>query len=251
MNPGGKDNMAINKNNSLSGLIGPVVVYKLNGKDVIRIRPRKYKKSKASQNAAKQFGLASKMSAQLRRQLYRSLEGINQRSMRYRFDGVIQEWLRHGKPGDSDSGSLEFSFIEQFQFNEKTSLAEKLRVRVSITWSRPGKIILNIPAMIPIRDMAAPQNTELVHWIIEASRTSLVNPPGQQGYAIANIDIKYNKNAVKAQTLEINFTLKKAELIVVVLALKYTTNRNGDRKILADDKWLPAAVIGSYYQHKD
>jgi len=239
--------MAINKNNSLSGIVGPVVVYKLNGQDIMRARPRRFKQTKATRAAAKQFGLASTISAKLRQQIYKSLEGITQQSMRYRFNKAIQEWLRNGKPGRGSA--IGFSPLEQFQFNEKTSLGEKLKAQVSIDWTRAGKVILNIPVMVPIRDIAAPPTTESIQWILEVSSISLDSPGSTRNDRI-DLDIKYTDKSLNAQTHERRFPLKPGELTIVVLALKYTVNKNGDKKILNDEKWLPAGVIGSYYKDK-
>jgi len=122
-------------------------------------------------------------------------------------------------------------------------------VQVSIDWTQVGKVILNIPAMVPIRDIDAPPTTEFIQWIIEVSSISLDSPGSTRNDRI-DLDIKYTDKSLNAQTHERRFTLKPGELTTVVLALKYTVNKNGDKKILNDEKWLPAGVIGSYYKDK-
>lgn len=240
--------MAITRNNSLSGMVGPVVVYMLNGKNIMRARPSRFKQTKATKAAAKQFGLASGISANLRRQIYRSLEGMTQQSMRYRFNKAILEWLRSGRPA-TNSGMPGFSSLEQFQFNEKISLRDRLRAQVSIDWSRAGKIILDIPAMVPNRDIAAPQNTASIQWIIEVARTSLKNQLSVEGIPpTAAFNIKYSGKTINSRRIEIPFVLKPGELTIVVVALRYIINNNPG--VLNDEKWMPTGIIGTYYTDK-
>lgn len=238
--------MALNKNDSLTGKMGPVVVYTLNGKQVVRARPRPHKKSKSSQQAAKQFGLASKISAQLRTQLYKTVHDIPQKNTRYRFDGVIREWLQNGKPA-SNSRISAFSSMQQFQFNEKSSLSERLRVQPSVDWVNAGKIMINLPAMVPMRDMAAPPNTASIQCIIEAARTLLKNQLIIKELPSAAINIKYSNKTINSQHIQIPFELKAGELIIAVMALRYITNNS---RVLNDEKWMPAGVIGTFYTEK-
>jgi hypothetical protein len=168
--------------------------------------------------------------------------------MRYRLNKVIQQWLHNGKPA-SGSDTVGFSFINDFQFSEKSSLLGKLRIQPSVDWSQAGKVVVNIPAMVPMRDMAAPSFTESVKWIIEVVSTSM-NTTTHERYAVSGREITYNENAFDAEDLEISFPVKEAELVIVVLSLQYTVNRNGELRISDDEKWLPAAIIGNHYHGK-
>lgn len=235
--------MAINRGNSISGLMGPVVLYQLNGVNIMRSRPRKHKKSKASQQAAKDFGAASRLSALLRRGIYRLVEHISQTGTRYRFDRVIREWYRHYK---NSSGEQAHSFLEQFQFNEKISLAERLKIRAEVDWSKPGKILIKIPSLIPQLDIAAPKNTDSVKWKIAIS-TASPEYPYHGGSWSEEFAMKYSSDRIGEQTLEMDSSLKDGDLGMIVLALKYSLLSTGD---LLDENWLPVGVIGSYYKDK-
>jgi len=233
--------MAINKNNSLSGMVGPVVVYELNGKQVMRARPRPHKKSKASQEAAKQFGLASALSKQIRLHLRNGLPGYADPKMRYRFEAVIRAWLRNGR-AITDRGVNGFSLLDRFQFNEKSSLFEKLGVQLSIDWTQRGKIVVNIPALVPVRDIAAPPKTESVRWFIDAASSEWDNH--------VTLDITYNESITKARRCELDFPTSPGKLTIVLLTLEYTIKSGNNRQVTRDEKWLPAWIIGSFYKER-
>ena len=232
--------MAVIKRNSLSGLVGPVVVYTMNGQQIIRARPRHHKKSKASRDAAKQFGLASRISSGLRHLLHMMLHGINQKKTRYRFDAAIREWL-NDKQAINDSNNT-FLLLRRFLFNEKIALTESLRAQPTVEWVQPGKIVVRVPALVPARDMVAPADATSVQWFFTFV---WVHANGAGGSAsVHELAIPYNNQKRAAQTFEKSASFQTDQLAVATLRLRYVT---GDGNILMDEKWLPAGVIGTCY----
>jgi hypothetical protein len=239
--------MASQKNNVFAGMVGNIIFYEMNGKQYARSRPRKFKQSKATKAVSKLFGEASRLSSQLRSGLWKLLPDTNEKEMRYRFDKAIQQWLRNGNP-DTSSGTTGFSFIDGFQFSNKASLTEKLKLLLPIDWSQQGKIIINMPKLVPSHDIAAPANTETVHWMIEVVSSTVKERSSLTAQYGTTLDMKYTEKAIPAQKMELSFKVKPQELIIVVLALKYTVKKYGNASLLNNESWLPAGIIGSYFK---
>ena len=237
--------MASQKNNHLSGLLGNVIFYEFRGKQCARSRPGRVKQSEAAKISSEQFGRASKISAKLRSGFHELLPDTKNKNMMYRLNKVLFQWLRNGDPVDSAQG---FSFIDQFQFNEKTSLTEKLKLPLTIDWDEPGRIIVNIPKLLPSRDIAAPAGTETVQWQIAAVSCKIFDHNKFEGdYAVRTIDIIYNEEPVPANKIELPFILKPGLLTVVGLAMKYKVAAKGTSVPVNDERWLPAGIIGTKF----
>jgi hypothetical protein len=236
--------MASQKNNVLSGMVGNVIFYEFRGVQCIRVRPARVKQSKATKISAGQFGQASRISRLLRSGFHELLADTKEKNMMYRLNKVLLQWLRNGNPANSAQG---FSFIDQFQFNEKTSLAEKLKLPLTLDWEQPGKIIVNIPKLLPSRDIAAPAGTGTVQWQIAAVSCTIADRSELAGYSVRTIDITYNDNLVPANKIELPIVLKAGHLTVVSLALKYKVVKNGNSILVNDARWLPVGIIGTKF----
>ena len=79
----------------LSGSLGPLVFYKNQyGTPCSRTRPARVKLSKASRETARLFGIASSMSAVIRRDLISLLPPEKDLKIMYRLNTVLLEWLK-------------------------------------------------------------------------------------------------------------------------------------------------------------
>ncbi len=228
----------------MSGLMGPVVVYELNGKQVMRSRPRRHKKSKASQESAKQFGQASRMSCSIR--AYTPGGTIMQPATHHRLTGAIRNWLQFAQSGAGVVSG--FSTLENFQFNEKASISEKWRATFSIDWTRKNKIVVNVPEFVPMHDIAAPRNIDTIRCTVLATSTTLTNSHTVTSMPYNQFDIKYNDKMVKAQSVEVPLAIKSGALNIVIFAMKYLEKQGGELSEMTDEKWLPTGIIGMFYR---
>ena len=243
--------MATQKGKFFSVLIGNYILYELNGVQCVRSKPARktMKQTRPTKAAAKQFGRASSMSARLRSGLSLLLQDINQGDVMYRFNHVMQQWLQNGSPG-TGTATGGFSFIDRFQFNSKTSLAEKLVVPLSVDWDQPKKIVISIPKLVPTRDIGAPAYTETVQWMFAMASCTVQQHSSLVWQNQNTIEMKYTEKAIAADKIELQTRLKPGELSVVALSLRYIITAKGKTVVQGDEQWMPAGIIGSYYAEK-
>jgi hypothetical protein len=55
------------------------------------------------------------------------------------------------------------------------------------------------------------------------------------------------EGAQPAKQLKLDLALKPGELTIVAVALKYAVARKGTLKLITEERWLPAAIVGGCY----
>jgi len=141
--------MATKKGKFLSGLLGPVVLRKLNGQQIISGRPDRSRvkqtaRSKISNNT---FGSASKLAKQLRMLFLPWIEGLYDYDMGNRMHSALMKCLVPSR--DLESGSYNFdesSFdhLRGLEFNKWSPANSSMRVEPSAS-IRDGIINVHIP----------------------------------------------------------------------------------------------------------
>jgi hypothetical protein len=242
--------MGIVKNNVLSGMVGAVVVYQWKGKSVMRSRPSKYKNTKASQQAAKDFGRAAKVCRNLRHKISRDINDFKNQGGRYRLENAIRHWIRSSKALNPTSDP--FFLFERFQFNESCSLIEKLKAMPTVDWRSKKNIVVEIPEMVPTKVVFAPQFTKSITWVIEVSGTSMDGRGSDDGHSYARnvFSMPYDAKKIEAQKITIPFPIISGHIIIVSLALKYNFGSMEQPRYLMNEAWLPSGIVGYCFVEK-
>lgn len=231
--------MARQLNINLSGAIANIIMYERNGQHYARTRPSKVRQSKATRSAAAQFAIANKISAALRAGLGIALPDRNKNELRSRLISPILRWVRSQKDPEK---SVDLPFITGFQFNAETSIKDRLKKLPVIAWNR-NEILLNF-SLVPAKDILVPAGAIKVHFQVVATCFSAREPKKNAGNHIAEFSIDYSTTRTE-RIIEIPFALKKGELAVIMLTIRYDSKQ----KIVSDKRWLPSGIIGSCFMN--
>jgi hypothetical protein len=153
--------------------------------------------------------------------------------------------LRNSKP-DSQSPEHRFFLIDKFQFNDKCSTTDHLKVQLSVDWTPEDKIKIIIPALIPVRDIYAPPYTSSIEWFIQLSSIPL------HAYTTNYIEsttfsMPYDEKPVAEKILELQFRHRPGHFSIAFFSLRFTLTRGSQSIVMQDEEWTPAGVIGSHY----
>jgi hypothetical protein len=233
----------------LSGSLGNLIFYKNRGKQCSRTRPAHVKLSKESRKSAGQFGIASAMSATIRRELVALLPKEKDLTIMYRLNAVLLEWLRTGLP-EGDSLVTRMPFIGLYPIINNNPAWGKMRVPPVIQWEQPGVVTLALPSFIPNRQISAPRNTESVRLEIMALCCKAGNPCTASSKYATFTDIPYTAAEQEARNFALPLTLQPGEIALIILGLKYAVETEGTRTVVANKEWQPIDIIGAAYLPK-
>lgn len=229
----------------LSGLVGNLVFYTMNGKSYVRSRPEysQRKRKQYSKSAPAQiFGRISSCASALLNQLQTKLVFSLKRDAYNQF----RSWmLRHYK---ANAGLAEWPISclpnDQCQLQNACDLRDVFRVQVSAEDLGGGNLRLTIPAWNPVQQLSAPPHTRKLLIRIMAYDVSFGVRSRIVSSAIADITLPSIKEAQSASETLLQLKGKKDDLLILSLSLAYETFSTNSGTQLADAAWMPAAVMG-------
>lgn len=236
--------MALQHKIFVSGSIGPVIFYERNGVPCARAKPTKVRQTKATKAASKEFGKAVRYSRILRDALQGIIPFPKDKSVMYRLNNALLDWLRASKD-DHEVRIRLAKYFEKFEFNKESELSYRLRKNPLVSFETPGIILVNIPAFLPKSDIAAPNNTRSVAWEITAVSCN-TNSELPWRYS-TRLEMNYDTNPIPGQEIKIPFKINSNDLVLVVISLKYTAMRNEKLAVVSEPRWLPAGVVAATY----
>ena len=164
------------------------------------------------------------------------------RIMQVKFSGAIAQWLSSGNaamlpPTDA------VPFVEAFQFNKDTSIAERWKLRLIVEQPDAHLIAVQIPAFVPTQCIAAPAHTKMIECTITTAGCLLkdASPTSSDTVTIA---IPYNNIPVNEQVITLPVLSPAGTLLVTAVALRY---RLADGGYCSKPAFLPASVIDARY----
>jgi hypothetical protein len=231
------------KNILLSGNDGKTVYYIVNGEGRTRSMAEEVERSDATIVSANDFGKAVRLSAALRAGLAPLLPVLKGRAMINRVNNICNKWIHHPSLGPLVPQG-EQPYLYQFQFNDKTTLAERLRVPLQMNWSEAGVAVLAIPAIDPLRHISAPNGTSLVHCKVGITSCFIANG-WKIGSHSLSLDIPYKDVPFPAQQLRLPYTGGPGSLTIVAMALTYALPP--DKRLYEErlQAWMPAGIVAT------
>ena len=231
----------------LSGKVGTLVMYTMNGKQVIRSLPGSVKQTKAMQARSRNFGVASRASRMLRLQLAPFLPYPKDRVMQNKFTGAISKWL-----GKREIAAVvpenNITTLAGFSFNAACSLRERWKVQPELLHPSNNLMQLSIPAFIPKEVFSAPEGTVSV--TIQASVAAVELETGiTAGYMNRSIVIPFNDQPAGPYTIDLPVNLQRGNLVITACSLQfYVPGRVVGSTILVEKPgFLPADVVEARY----
>lgn len=237
--------MAHMNQEGMSGLIGSLVFYTMNGKSYVRSRPQyttKKIKELSKSEPAQVFGQVSACVSALLNQLQPNLlfplkrDAYNQ----------CRSWmLRHYK-ANKDAVEWRISCLpnDQCQLQTVCDLRDIFRVQVSVEDLGGGKIRVSIPAIDPIQQLGTPPRTRKVHIRLMVHDLPFTDRGRFGSSEMAEISIPVSKGIQPASETLLQVKGKKNDLLFLTISLAFETASTKPGTGLADAAWQPAAVLG-------
>lgn len=231
--------MARFKDNNLSGTIGNVVFYTVNGKNFARAKPgkRKKKRGQAPDPNTSIFGRVSANGSRMLRILspqllfpftlssYNNTRGWMRNQ--YAANHKLPVWDISAKPND------------MCQLNAAADLRDILFTSILTSDKGGGKLLVSIPAMNPLKDMKKlPIQVTMVNM-----KLAVLYSPFEDGsvaqLAMEQYSFVYANTQLPAKEIIIDTKAPAGNIAIVVLAIE---------PVIAGKSfpaaWLPAAIIG-------
>jgi hypothetical protein len=230
---------------SLRGKIGPVVVYRLNGQNVVRSLPRRYKQTPATKARSLNFGKAARASSMLRSGLKNVLPFPKEYQVQGKLAGVISKWL-----GTTPIAELrpekKIPHLIDFRFNGKSELNSQWKGLLQVELSEQGKLLLNIPAFIPADIIYSPSWAHTIECRIGAVSYNLA-AGSFRGQFFKSIHFPRDRQEVAAQQIPLSVPVETGNIVLVVVSMIYTITKNGMELENTKPAFRPADVIAAMY----
>lgn len=232
--------MARVTNEGISGAVGGLVFYTLNGMNYVKARSgrRRRKRGQAADPLQTLFGTVSTYSsAMVKRMKPQFLFPVKPATY-----NQLRGWMRilyaleHLEPVWDlavNSGMC--------QLNPVIDLRDFLKIQLTVSDRGNGVIGVNFPPMNPVRNLKAPSQTVKVNLKLIAISSPFGTRSASMGFAIQEYRFDYTNTLLPAREFVLEPSAIAGDIAIVVLAMEYETAGTG--RCLTDPAWLPAAVV--------
>ena len=162
----------------------------------------------------------------------------------YRLTGALNKFISWKEKKDAASVTMpdKLPFIYGFQFNDQVDLTSITSIKASLKLAEPGVTEISLAPFIPNESLHAPANTNhivfnmmLLGINLQDVRTELL--------CNSEIEIPYSDEIFQPDALSMAESAKRSDLAILVMAVQYMINKNGDVEVLNDKKKLPCGVV--------
>lgn len=225
------------KENHLSGAIGTVVYYVLNGKPYVRSKPRSRKKPPTAIMKVRNglfsdvAGPSSRMLKYMKKEFLFRVGFADYNRLRgwmyvlYSINHAREEW-----PVVVDNNMC--------QLNPAAELRQFFKADITMSDDRSEGISVSFPSFDPQSVIRAPLGAKKV--TIKVITASSPTDTAPVRYAKESFSFDLTDTIVPAREILLKTEGDKGDLVIVVLAIEF--GKSG-REIITDPRWLPAAVI--------
>ena len=229
----------------MSGTVGNIVLYRRMDKNCARVKREGIRYTAATKIRSENFGIASRVSGNLRKGLCATIPAPTDRSMQSRFSGAIAKWLRL-----SDVDTLPYCeaapYINEFQFTKGDSFSQRFRVPVSVSHPETNLITVNVNDFIPIKKVFAPAGTVMIELVIAVS-ACMLKTGITAGGGVQRIQVPYNENAITAQALQFKIPLPAGCMAITAAWLQYFVLKNNRISRSENPAFMPAGILNAKY----
>lgn len=226
----------------LSGRIGPVVYYEMNGKQYARARPQhKKKRSRAATHpAASLFGICSGAATTAGHILQASLDF----PFKLKSFNLLRGWLfkQYKLHQEQSNWHLGYSFVPACQLNPAADLRNFLFVPIETICTTTGSITVHIPSFHPVQQIANPLRAVSVHIRIMVMGLVLEKGNGTTFFKEQTIPLVFQDGVAEATELLFeDAQIQPGTIFMVVVSLTYIA---AQQQVIKNEEYLPAAVVG-------
>lgn len=232
--------MAKQKEQYIIGKKGNVSYYFWKGVPCIRSIPAKVHQCAEVQANTKVNGASTTMAKSFRNMLERVLPYPRSFDMQTRFRGALRNWLKYSRRSIQPPEAI--PYLEQFSFNEASTLKQVLKVPLLLTQPQPDELLLQIPSFIPYESIAAPARTTTVQMTIIAACCDITTAL-PMGKSETILTIPYAKSAQPAQDISLSLQMPFNSLTLVMVSIRFFISGPGNMQV-TDERWQPTQVVG-------
>ena len=222
-----------------------MVVYRLNGQDVVRSLPRPYEQTPATKARSLNFGKATRAAALLRSGLKNVLPFPKDSQIQGRLSGTISKWLGT-TPIAERQPEKKIPYLIDFHFNSKSELNSLWKSLLQVDLSEQGELVLNIPPFIPSNIIYAPSWAQTIECRIGAVSCNLADG-SFGGEFFTSIHFPTKKQEVAAQQIPLSVPVESGNIVLVVVSMVYTIKKKGELLENMDAAFRPGDVIAAMY----
>lgn len=209
----------------LIGTFDGMIYYKSGNEYLVRAKGKTGKQADVAKQQAGILGKASKLSARIRAALKQITFVENQRAFMYRFNNVIQKWLRN--EGHLQEGRINnISGIQGFSL--KADDYSTFGVVMNVTRTDNGQLVLNIPTFDSPNPIHPLPFTGNINFDFVAVSVTLNEPVVTERYH-TRVNINYNGQYEPGRQLLLPVQSGPGRLVVIGLSI----NDGADSGIIA------------------
>ena len=229
----------------LSGMINNVVFYRRNGKNLARIKPRPYKRTKAMKLRSANFGIASSGGRQLRKLLAGLIPFPENKSIQSKFSGAIYKWIGAREPSTIPA-ETNISWMTGFQLTDAIHFQNRWKARLDIIQASDGLLQLSIPAFKPVESFTAPKGTVAV--TLKVAVVSILLAEIKDGkYFGHEMDFAFDNVETGPYQINLPMSMERGRLILTACALQFHVKEGGSTVVENARAFLPAEVMEARY----
>ncbi|HEV3222787.1 MAG TPA: hypothetical protein VGZ90_07910 [Puia sp.] len=239
--------MAKLENNSRKGTLGEFIYYNWKGKQCIRAKPRKFKRTEASVKSGLNFGKASRLGSQIRHLIQYINPCKNDIQVTYKFTGALNKFFSWKEkqisvPVDISGG---LPYLKDFQFNDEADLSNMSFLKVSVKMITPDNLEISLPYFrtkesIPNYIYANRYKCKMILIGIDLD----TNEAKDYGKVVIEIPVNVEIFDLPVQTLRT--ATEPGKLMILVMALQYFRSINDESDMLTEKKKLPCGIALAY-----
>jgi hypothetical protein len=225
----------------LSGRVGPVVYYEMNGKQYVRALPvhKKKRTRAANKPAAALFGQCSATASVAAYALQASLPFPFLYKSHNKFRGwLYKEYKLHYQQPDWVLGQ---SFLPPCQLNPEADLRNFLFVPLEIRGVEDGRLHIHVPAFDPVKQIMNPMRAASACIRIMVQGLSF-GKEQEFFFPEEKLTVDYSENGCPSRDLFFEHaSMQPDSVLMVTVALSFQMH---DQSFIKNTDCLPAAVIG-------
>lgn len=224
----------------------PVILSSRNGKEYIKSRPEKVRRTDGTKASAGLFGISSTTASQVV-STFKPLVGFPYyMSMYKRLHSALREWMQTEvsypqKPLENIVGIMGFRFITE------AGIFNRFTAPYSISYAAGGDVLVNIPAFTPTEEVYAPGGCtsfglKLMAVSCKPFEKTVVD------IASHNVDIPFSNQQQAALQIQLPLQAGDDTITLIAMALQYNNIVWGTFADERQLRWMPAGVIGCLWK---
>ncbi len=223
----------------LSGRVGPVIYYQMNGKQYVRAFPvyKKKRTSAARKPAATLFGICSRTVSSSAHALQASLP------FPFKSLNIFRGWLYkyYKQHHEQSNWVLGQNFLPPCQLNQEADLRDFLFVPLEIRAVQDGRLHIHVPAFNPVKQIMNPMRAASACIAVMVQGLSF-GKEQEFYFPDEKLLVDFSDNLSPARDLFFEHASMQPDTVLMVsVALSFQMH---DGSFIKNTDYLPAAVIG-------